>query len=246
MTTGPGRPVDTSSTPAPATSPPVPAPGGPPPLSLSWRGWLAVAAAVALPQLAFVHACLRGDPEATVAGPSHADAFDRARIGPDWTSAGGHWQIRGGELWSPGVRNNPLWLRMRLPRDVAVEFSARSETRGGPRAGDVKVEIFGDGRTHASGYVLVLGGWGNQVSTLARLDEHAADRVERRDRKVEPGRTYRMRIERKGRTLRWFVDGELFLQLDDPAPLAGPGHDRFGLSSWDADVVFDDLAIEPL
>jgi hypothetical protein len=135
---------------------------------------------------------------------------------------------------------------MALPRDVVVEFSARSETATGTRPGDVKFEIFGDGRTAASGYVLVLGGWGNAVSAIARLDEHGADRVERTDRRAEPGRNYRMRVERRGRVLRWLVDGEEFLVLDDPSPLGGPGHDRFGFSSWDADLFFDDLRIEPL
>ena len=154
--------------------------------------------------------------------------------------------IRRGELWGSGTRNNPLWLAMALPRDVAVEFTARSETATGTRPGDIKLEIFGDGRAAASGYVLVFGGWGNAVSAIARRDEHGADRVERRDRKVEPGRTYRMRLERRGQVLRWLVDGEEFLVLHDPAPLSGPGNDRFGFSSWDADLFFDDLRIEPL
>jgi hypothetical protein len=70
--------------------------------------------------------------------------------------------------------------------------------------------------------------------------------VERRDRKVEIGRTYRMRVERRGARLRWLVDGEEFLVLDDARPLEGPGHDRFAFSSWDADVFFGELRVEPL
>ena len=50
-----------------------------------------------------------------------------------------------------------------------------------------------------------------------------------------------MRVERRDRVLRWLIDGDEFLVLDDPAPLAGPGHDRFGFSSWDSDLFFDDL-----
>jgi len=213
---------------------------------LSRLGLAGVAAAIALANVAFLQFWLRREPAATVSGPRYADDFERTRIGPDWWSAGGQWQIRGGELWSPGVRNNPLWLRMRLPRDVAVEFDARSESRAGPRAGDIKLEIFGNGRDHASGYVLVFGGWGNQISAIARLDEHGADRRDRGDRAVEPGRTYHMRVERRGRELRWYVDGELFLSFDDPVPLEGPGHDRLGFSSWDSDLFFDNLRIEPL
>ena len=144
------------------------------------------------------------------------------------------------------MKNNPLWLEMRLPRDVAVEFDARSETATGNRPGDIKFEIFGDGREHASGYVCIFGGWGNQISVIARRDEHGVDRKERRDRKVETMRTYHMRVERRGRILRWSIDGEPFLEYDDPRPLEGRGHDRFGFSGWEADVFFDNLRIEPM
>jgi len=188
----------------------------------------------------------RGQAAVTVAGPRFSDRFDRAAIGGDWFTTGGHWRIAKGELWAPETKNNPLWLKMRLPRDVAIEFTARSETAAGDRPGDIKFEVFGDGRDHASGYVCIFGGWGNTISAIARLDEHGKDRQERRDRKVEPGRTYRMRVEREGSLLRWFVDGELFLSFDDPHPLAGEGHDRFGFSSWAADLFFDDLVIQPL
>lgn len=213
---------------------------------LSGWGWAAVGAAVVVANLPLLQPALRGEATASVPGPAYEDRFERIGIGPDWWSVGGGWAIRDGALWGSGTRNDPLWLRMRLPRDVAVEFTARSETATGSRPGDIKLEIFGNGREHASGYVLVFGGWGNTTSVIARLDEHGADRVERTDRKVEIGRTYRMRVERRGSTLRWLVDGEEFLVLDDPAPLEGPGHDRFGFCSWDADLFFDDLRIEPL
>jgi hypothetical protein len=201
---------------------------------------------VALAAAPFLSPLLAGAAPAHLPGPSFTDGFERREVGPDWWSTGGPWMIRRGELWGAGTRNNPLWLAMPLPRDVAVSFTARSETATGTRPGDIKLEIFGDGRAAASGYVLIFGGWGNSVSVIARRDEHGADRVERTDRRVEPGRTYRMRVERRGQVLRWFVDGEEFLVLDDPAPLSGPGHDRFAFSSWDADLFFDDLRVEPI
>jgi len=193
-----------------------------------------------------VHLLLRGEAKVTVAGPAFEDHFDRAAIGPDYFATGMHWRIANGELWAPEAKNNPLWLRMRLPRDVALEFDARSETATGDRPGDIKFEIFGDGRDHASGYVCIFGGWGNAISVIARLDEHGKDRKERRDRKVTAKRTYHMRVERRGGVLRWFIDGELFLEYDDPRPLAGKGHDRFGFSGWAADLFFDNLKISAL
>jgi hypothetical protein len=63
---------------------------------------------------------------------------------------------------------------------------------------------------------------------------------------VQIGRTYRWRLERRGSLLRWFIDGQSFMEFDDPFPLAGEGHERFGFSSWDAQLYFDNLKIEPL
>ncbi len=210
---------------------------------LGWRGWIAVAAVVLAANAALIHGAFRGEQAATVPSPPFSDDFDRPSIGPGWFSTGGHWRILDGELWAAEARNNPLWLELRLPRDVTIEFDARSETGEGSRPGDIKFEVFGNGRDHASGYVCVFGGWGNAISVIARLDEHGADRKERRDVKVEVGREYHMRLERRGRELRWFVDGQLFLGFDDPRPLQGRGHDRFGFSSWEADVFFDNLRI---
>jgi hypothetical protein len=81
---------------------------------------------------------------------------------------------------------------------------------------------------------------------IARLDEHARNRIENHLAKVEKGRTYRIRVERRGGLLRWFNDGVLVMELDDRKPLWGKGNDRFGFSTWDSDVFFDNLKIEPL
>jgi hypothetical protein len=173
-----------------------------------------------------------------------------------WTT-GGLWRVVDGQLLSPGVKNNPLWLRASLPNDVAVEFDVRSMSP----EGDIKVEIFGDGSDHASGYVLIHGGWNNSISIIARLDEHgpsfntlnmaqyAADtrtRVEAAPFRVEIGRTYHWRIERRGKVITWFIDGQPFMRFDDPLPLTGKGHDRFGFSSWEAQLYFDNLKVEAL
>lgn len=213
---------------------------------MGWRGWTALGICVVAANIALLHGLLGRAPSARVPGPSFEDSFDRSEIGPNYFTTGMHWRIAGGEVWSPGAKNNPLWLELRLPRDVAVEFDARSETGSGDRSGDIKFEIFGNGRDHASGYVCIFGGWGNTVSVIARLDEHGADRKERRDRKVEAKRVYHMRVERRANELRWLIDGEPFITFDDPRPLYGEGHDRFGFSSWMADLFFDNLRIAPL
>ncbi len=177
------------------------------------------------------------------------DTFDRAELGDDWNDTGAQWRIEDGELRIANARNRPLWLKRSLPRDVRIEFDAQSDSP----AGDIKVEVFGDGtsRAHrasytATSYVVIFGGWNNTLNVLARLDEHGADRVVGPRKRVEPGRKYRFRIERRGSLLTVAVDGEELLRMDDPNPLYGRGHDHFAFNDWDAELHFDNLRITPL
>ncbi|HWE26322.1 MAG TPA: hypothetical protein VG496_20465 [Myxococcales bacterium] len=253
---------------------------------------------LALVQLPFLHAWLRGAPAVTAAVPFRDD-FERATLGNAYWSNGGDWRIVRGMVYSPGVGNNPLWLKARLPQNVRIEFDVRSEGTDG----DVKWEAFGDGRNHSTGYVFIFGGWHNRETRLAKLDEHALTKselqaelanqaqpyprkytgleavweaitgpfaraaaradlkrfekgtyyqpdtpivVKRLDLRVERGHTYHVTITRRGGQIRWEQDGDLVLELDDPAPLPIKGHDRFGFSSWQNDTWFDNLKIEPL
>lgn len=170
-----------------------------------------------------------------------SDDFERAELGPSWTRSPG-WRIDQGQVFSAGTRNQALWLRAALPDDAVIELDARSESP----AGDIKFEIYADGKNHASGYILIFGGWNNTISTIARLDEHGADRQELRQRGlVQMGRTYHMKVVRRDKVIRWYVDGKLLLDYYDSEPLRGPGHDRFGFNDWEAKLYFDNLVIRP-
>lgn len=202
---------------------------------------LGLAAAVVVAQAPFLVYFLRGAAEVTATVP-FSDDFERDAIGPNYFTTGSHWRIEKGVLHAPGAKNNPLWLKAKLPADVMVEFDVRSEAT----EGDIKCEIFGNGRDHASGYVIIFGGWSNSTSVLARLDEHGRDRRENRGLKVQKGKTYRMKLQRKATLLQWYLDGALVMEWDDPAPLRGAGHDRFGFSSWEADLYFNNLKVTGL
>ncbi len=279
---------------SPAQSAPTPVPSAPEPETasaasnetgtVSWRkphglgrtGWIVLAAVVLAFQLPLIARALRGAQPVTASIPFKDDFPDGTDLTRHYWSTGGHWRVINGQLFSPGVKNNPLWLQAQLPRDVVVEFDVRSDSP----EGDIKVELFGDGLDHASGYVLIDGGWNNRLSIISRLDEHGTPlprlqqkaqerakaqgltnaglvetgvfrddtrmRVEANPYPVQLGRTYRWRIERRGSMLRWFIDGQLFMEFDDPIPLEGDGHDRFGFSSWEANLTFDNLSIQPL
>ncbi len=289
------EPIPASVTPAAASAPAPVRPSHP---LKDPRLALPLLALVALVQLPFLQILFRGPAEVTQAVP-FKDSFDRDTLGNDYWSNGGLWRIVNGQLYSPGVGNNPLWLKARLPADVRIEFDARSEGADG----DMKWEAFGDGRNHSTGYLFLFGAWHNRESRIAKLDEHALSEAElkaqlasivrpyphvaagldalvegirrpfieagarsdlekleqgryygretpvvvkRTDLRVVKGRTYHVVVTRQGQDLRWELDRELALQLRDPAPLSGRGHDRFGFSSWTNDTYFDNLSISPL
>lgn len=188
----------------------------------------------------------RGDP--AIDG-TFQDDFNRAELGPLWRNTGGPYQLVNGQLKVRGARNKPLWLRRTLPRNALVEFDVRSESP----EGDIKVELYGDGVSkatqdtyNATSYVVIFGGWSNSLNVLARMDEHAEDRVVGPKRRVEPGHTYHMKIERKGDTITAWADDQLLAKLKDPEPLWGAGHDHFAVNNWQTELWFDNLKITPL
>lgn len=188
-----------------------------------------------------------GDPKLGPAG--FQDKFDRKDLGSNWNSTGGPFRIRDGELHVRGARNRPLWLRRTLPHDVRIEFDVRSQSPDG----DIKIEVFGDGRSKAekdsytaTSYVVIFGGWHNQLNVLARMDEHGKDRVIGPRWPVERGHTYRMKIERQGATITAWADDHQLATMTDQDPLYGVGHDHFAFNNWETDVVFDNLTIEAL
>lgn len=188
------------------------------------------------------------------------DSFDRSELGPDYNALGPAWKIVAHKLCVRGARNKGVWLLRKLPVNARIEFDAVSESADG----DIKVEAWGDGATGATGasytnatsYLAILGGWKNTKHVLARLDEHADDRMEleieaasddERQRPVAAGQPYHFKIERtNGKSVRMSVNEVLYFEMWDEEPLEGPGHEYFGFNDWDAPVCFDNLKVTPL
>ncbi len=202
--------------------------------------------AAALGVLLLARCTPQGDPGI---GSGFGDDFERAALGDAWNNTGGPYQLVSGQLKIQGARNKPLWLRRTLPRNVAIEFDVKSDSPDG----DIKVEVFGDGVSKAeslsytaTSYVVIFGGWHNSLNVLARMNEHGDDRVVGAAYKVVPGRTYHMKIERRGATIAAWVDGQPLASMTDSDPLYGSGHDHFAINDWDAALTFDNLRIKPL
>lgn len=186
-------------------------------------------------------------------GKGFTDGFDRAELGQAYFDTIGRYRIINGRLNIEEAYNHPLWLRRRLTRDIEIAFDVESKSKDG----DIKVELYGDGMSHAmnrgsylaTGYVICFGGWRNTKSFIARRNEHGKeghDIVSRSDLKVQQGKQYRFRILRKGKEIKWYIDGVLFLTYEDPEPLYGSKNQYFGFNNWQSDVYFDNLVVRPL
>jgi hypothetical protein len=191
----------------------------------------------------------QGDPSV---GPSgYADDFDREDLGDAWFNTGASWRIIDGQLNIRNARNRPLWLRRVLPRNARFEFDVRSESPDG----DIKCEVYGDGTSRAvtesytaTSYVIIFGGWHNALNGIARMDEHAQDRVMAPTgaNRVVPGRTYHMRVERRGDVVTSWADDVQLATMTDESPLEGRGHDHFAFNDWEVELWIDNLRITPL
>ena len=193
--------------------------------------------------------CHRHD-DATMATP-FKDTFDRAELGADWHPTGGDYRLVNGELDAKRLGHHPLWLKRRLPQDVAIEFDARPT---GPD-GDIRVVLFGDGHStnpdrescESSGYELVFGGWKNTLAVLCRGDQSGSGHERARaDWPAVPDRTYHYYITRQDGLIDWHIDGIQVTAWRDPKPLGGAGHESFAFDGGSAEVVFDNLEISPL
>ncbi len=182
------------------------------------------------------------------------DDFERERPGPRWFDTIGRYLIDRGTLAISGGYNHPLWLTTPLPAELELTLDARSLSPDG----DLKIELFGDGRSFAlnrgrywaTGYVLCQGGWNNTKTFIARRDEHDRQLLHSTAFPVRLEQWHRWRITtflEDGRlVISWWIDGVPALRLTDPAPLYGGKNRHFGFSNWKSDAFFDNLRITPL
>ncbi len=173
-----------------------------------------------------------------------------------WTTTSKNWRVEGGRLYTGDKpnENQGLWLTsVPLPPNVRIELEATSVKGNNPQfEGDMKFEFGGKDQVHASGYVVIFGGWKNTVNTIARGDEHGDGRLAvDTTRKVKEGVTYRFTVIRLDGEIKWYLSEvpaggreapqpELILQVRDDSPALGGD---FGFNNWNSRVYFDRLRL---
>ena len=157
----------------------------------------------------------------------------------DWFGGKGLWDVttrwpcQPGWTFFGGTRDeNPvLWTKHRYEGDIVLEFFANVQMDLPPPPGyshpsDVNAELCGDGRSLDSGYSFVLAGWNNTKAAILRQGEVVAETpwafVNPISSNPEFHRHwFRVRAERLGNQVRFWVDGKQLLEYTDPDPLPG-------------------------
>jgi hypothetical protein len=185
-----------------------------------------------------------------------ADNFERSFLGDDWKAKATGWRLVDGTVVNHHADNAGFWLLKPLPKgDVRIEFDARSDSftqkiKGQTQEtfpGDLKCEAFGIKPEHQTGYIFIFGGWSNQVNRIARLEEHGDGEGARVEdgatHPVQPGKTYRLKVVKKGSTVAWYANEQYLVHMTDDSFIPGR---YFGFNNWRSHVTFDNVAIYDL
>ncbi len=159
---------------------------------------------------------------------------------PEPLTDSGSWQLEDGQLLgvSKGVFSNISFVRP-VPGDIRVEWDII------PVHGIVNLNCFIAGKTRKEGYTFHVAGF-NRVDrvtmTKGREDQYVDTAA--LGAAFEEGRTYRFRMEKEGRHVRFFVDGRKLIDYRDATPLHGIGHQTFGFECVERnELAIDNVAV---
>jgi hypothetical protein len=178
-----------------------------------------------------------------------------SRASSDWRRAAGTWEISNrwecDPRWSffsgvpDGSKLAAIWNKYAYEGDVSVEFAIgpkMKRARGGSYqyARDFNVTIAADGRDLDSGYSFLFGGWGNKRTAITRRGKIVAQT----SRTIPTGGIHRrwfyVKVQKRGNTLTYWIDGSRILSHTDPDPLPGK---QVALWSWDCGLMVSRVRI---
>lgn len=125
-----------------------------------------------------------------------------------WTPKGGTWSAADGTLSQegPGVMRWSIWDSPEEFSDCSISVKARK------KSGDEGFILY-FGMQGETGYVLNIGGWGNQTTAFQRMVEADMPQIPNNiAQQVETGRWYDIRIDIHGDSFTYSLDGKRMLE----------------------------------
>ena len=179
----------------------------------------------------------------------NVQVYTFSRASTDWRTAAGTWQVTNrwqcDPRWSffSGVPDSSklvaIWNKHAFEGDVSVEFAVGPKMAG-ERGGsytyvrDFNVTICADGKDLTSGYSFLFGGWNNARTGILRGTKLLAPSSHVIARSGIHRRWFYVKVEKRGNTLNYWIDGSRVLSVQDPKPLTGT---RMAIWSWDCAIM---------
>jgi len=161
----------------------------------------------------------------------------------DWWAQSGVWEMTNRWSCSPGwswfggrsEETAAVWNKRKFSGDLSVQFyfAFKMNLTGTPRwnyrPSDVGLSFAGDGKNLGSGYSVIIGADGNKHSVLLKGDKVVAESKEKSallpvlaDGQPSMNDLHRhwwyVRINKVGSRVEVFLENEMILSYDDPAP----------------------------
>ena len=176
--------------------------------------------------------------------PIVEEHFDNDAWKARW-GARGRWEQRDGRVTSAGIWDNALIFKRRLTPPVAIEYTASFPDR--EHAGDLSVWWCEDNPfklrpnqdiDDAKAWYVQAGSSANSWCTIWQTPARTRSQVN--SLVLQPGRSYRFRVEIASDRLAMWIDGDLVLEHREIFPI-GSGH--LALYTWDPGKSFDEVRI---
>ena len=126
-----------------------------------------------------------------------------------WTPREGTWRVEDGTMKGsgPGVMRWNLWSAPEAFGDCSISVKARKT------AGEEGFLIYFGMHDGQNGYVLNIGGWGNQTTAFQRINGNDMPQIPNNiSQHVEEGRWYDIRIDIEGGRFTYSLDGKQMLE----------------------------------
>ena len=177
------------------------------------------------------------DPEWVI---KFSDDFGQAKLARPWQPANKEWTLKDGQLQVTTDRSSHVLLGRAFDGKIAIEFTATAQSS------NARINCF-LGRNPRIGYSFRFGNIdGHTLSVRRSLGRRRQLLAQVDCEPIQPGATYRFRVEHDNTSLRYRVTGggqTHEIHYEDPELLADLGRIEFGFDTWASTVHFDRLRI---
>lgn len=171
--------------------------------------------------------------------------FDTPGLPRDSAVMEGEWEVRDGRLWAVGgSKNRTLLLGPAVAPPVRIEFDCTNwEDPETGTLGDITVHLNTESGLDcfARGYTLTTGSYYNNCTTFYR-EGRALAKTEYSP--VRSGVRHRVQVEIADGHIRYWLDGQILLEVWDPEPLQEWEGRSFGLRTWNTRMAVDHIRID--